>query len=212
MPRVPPPRPLPDALPAQYQSQIDLLDESSETAQARNRNINTRSISQSLSSLTSSSTSTKSNTSSVFSDDGQEADVGKQSMTPSDTSHMITVPEEPDDPEANALAAAEARKDDDEALPVLDSVGVGPDLDRDIGSVVLYGRPMYLFKAVQNVIGLQESMYEELLDQIARGRDLRPYGWGDEDLVGLDTRGKFEKLMERYTSWVFLLYRSVHHR
>lgn len=203
-------RPLPDVLPSHYQPQTDLndfspLNEGSPTSShPRNGHVATHSASLSISSVTSSSFSSAP---SIFSD------TGDRSLLSMDTFHVPTVPENPEaeDAEANALAAALSWRGDNNALPVFDSVGVGPEVDAYMESIVFQGRPMLLYRSFQNVLACQASMYEELLDRIkveedeskdrvSVERDLKSFGWMDSDLNELSPRAKFEKLMEQYSS------------
>lgn len=59
---------------------------------------------------------------------------------------------------------------------------------------------MQLYFSCQCVLGCQEAMWEELKDRIRnRKHDLTPYGWDDDDeLEELQSRTKFEKLIERF--------------
>ncbi|KAF9454137.1 hypothetical protein P691DRAFT_810855 [Macrolepiota fuliginosa MF-IS2] len=59
---------------------------------------------------------------------------------------------------------------------------------------------MQLYRSCQYVLGCQEAMWEELKDRIRNRREeLSPYGWDDDDeLEELQSRNKFEKLIERF--------------
>lgn len=61
---------------------------------------------------------------------------------------------------------------------------------------------MHLYRNYQAVLACQEAMWEELKDRIRNRRDeLLPFGWDDdEELEELQSRKKFEKLLERYRS------------
>jgi hypothetical protein len=61
---------------------------------------------------------------------------------------------------------------------------------------------MHLHRSFQIVLASQEAMWEELKDRIRnRKNELLPFGWDDdEELEELQSRKKFEKLVERYQS------------
>lgn len=61
---------------------------------------------------------------------------------------------------------------------------------------------MHLYRSFQVVLASQEAMWEELKDRIRRRKhELLPFGWDDdEELEELQSRKKFEKLIERYRS------------
>lgn len=61
---------------------------------------------------------------------------------------------------------------------------------------------MHLHRSFQIVMASQEAMWEELKDRIRNRKDeLLPFGWDDdEELEELQSRKKFEKLVERYQS------------
>lgn len=63
---------------------------------------------------------------------------------------------------------------------------------------------MHLYRAYQNVLACQEAMWEELKDRIRNKKDeLKQYGWeDDEELEELQSRKKFERLVERYQGFV----------
>jgi hypothetical protein len=59
---------------------------------------------------------------------------------------------------------------------------------------------MNLYRAYQQVVSCQEAMWEELKDRLRNRRDqLKMYGWDDdEELEELQSRSKFERIIERY--------------
>ncbi|KAH7886106.1 hypothetical protein F5I97DRAFT_2025859 [Phlebopus sp. FC_14] len=59
---------------------------------------------------------------------------------------------------------------------------------------------MQLYRSYQSVLACQESMWEELVDKMRnRVEELREYGWeSDQELGELDSRTKFEVLVDRY--------------
>ncbi|KDR85476.1 hypothetical protein GALMADRAFT_234363 [Galerina marginata CBS 339.88] len=61
---------------------------------------------------------------------------------------------------------------------------------------------MHLYRSYQSVLACQEAMWEELKDRIRNKKDeLLPFGWDDdEELEELQSRKKFERLIERYRS------------
>ena len=61
---------------------------------------------------------------------------------------------------------------------------------------------MHLYRSYQIVLACQEAMWEELKDRIRNKKDeLLPFGWDDdEELEELQSRKKFERLIERYQS------------
>lgn len=63
---------------------------------------------------------------------------------------------------------------------------------------------MQLYRSCQYVLGCQEAMWEELKDRLRNRREeLSPYGWDDDDeLEELQSRTKFEKLIERFKTYV----------
>ena len=60
---------------------------------------------------------------------------------------------------------------------------------------------MQLYWSYQSVLACQESMWEELVDMMRnRPRELRELGWeSDFELNEMESRAKFEVLLERYT-------------
>jgi hypothetical protein len=64
---------------------------------------------------------------------------------------------------------------------------------------------MQLYYTYQGILACQEAMWEELDDRIRnRKEELIEFGWeDDEELQGLQGRKRFEKLVERYQTWVF---------
>jgi hypothetical protein len=61
---------------------------------------------------------------------------------------------------------------------------------------------MHLYRNFQAVLACQEAMWEELKDRIRNKKDeLVSFGWDDdEELEELQSRKKFERLIERYRS------------
>ena len=61
---------------------------------------------------------------------------------------------------------------------------------------------MHLYRSYQSVLACEEAMWEELKDRILNRKDeLLPFGWDDdEDLEELESRKKFERLVDRYRS------------
>ena len=61
---------------------------------------------------------------------------------------------------------------------------------------------MHLYRNYQAVLACQEAMWEELKDRIRNRRDeLLLFGWDDdEELEELQSRKKYERLLERYRS------------
>ncbi|KAK0465575.1 uncharacterized protein EV420DRAFT_1514980 [Desarmillaria tabescens] len=61
---------------------------------------------------------------------------------------------------------------------------------------------MHLYRSYQSVLACREALWEELNDRLRNRKDeLKPFGWeDDEDWEGLQTRRKFEILIERYES------------
>jgi hypothetical protein len=59
---------------------------------------------------------------------------------------------------------------------------------------------MQLYWSYQSVLACQEAMYEELLDRTRnRTGELATFGWDtDQDLSELESRTKFEILVDRY--------------
>ncbi|KAJ7727817.1 hypothetical protein DFH07DRAFT_757514 [Mycena maculata] len=59
---------------------------------------------------------------------------------------------------------------------------------------------MHLYRSYQLVLACQEEMWEELKDRIRNRKDeLKPFGWDDdEELEELQSRKKFELLIDRY--------------
>ncbi|KAJ6621207.1 S-adenosyl-L-methionine-dependent methyltransferase [Mycena sp. CBHHK59/15] len=59
---------------------------------------------------------------------------------------------------------------------------------------------MHLYRSYQLVLACQEEMWEELKDRIRNRKDeLKPFGWDDdEELEELQSRKKFELLVDRY--------------
>jgi len=65
---------------------------------------------------------------------------------------------------------------------------------------------MHLYRSYQSVLACEEAMWEELKDRIRnRKNELLPFGWDDdEELEELESRKKFERLVNRYRSLVHL--------
>lgn len=63
---------------------------------------------------------------------------------------------------------------------------------------------MHLYRSYQIVLACQEEMWEELKDRIRNRKDeLKPFGWDDdEELEELQSRKKFELLIDRYRTLV----------
>lgn len=61
---------------------------------------------------------------------------------------------------------------------------------------------MHLYRSYQLVLACREALWEELNDRLRNRKDeLKPFGWeDDEDWEELQTRRKFEILVERYES------------
>jgi hypothetical protein len=61
---------------------------------------------------------------------------------------------------------------------------------------------MHLYRNYQAVLACQEAIWEELKDRIRNKKnELVPFGWNDdEELEELQSRKKFERLIERYRS------------
>jgi hypothetical protein len=61
---------------------------------------------------------------------------------------------------------------------------------------------MHLYRSYQSVLACEEAMWEELKDRILNRKDeLLQFGWeDDEDLKELESRKKFERLVDRYRS------------
>jgi hypothetical protein len=61
---------------------------------------------------------------------------------------------------------------------------------------------MHLYRSYQSVLACEEAMWEELKDRILNRKDeLLQFGWDDdEDLEELESRKKFERLVDRYRS------------
>ena len=70
---------------------------------------------------------------------------------------------------------------------------------------------MNLYRAYQNVLACQEAMWEELKDRIRNKKDqLKQFGWDDdEELEELQSRNKFERIVERYRRWVILFHSGL---
>ena len=90
-------------------------------------------------------------------------------------------------------------ENDDDALQALFPV------DR-LSSVTERSLAMHLYRSYQSVLGCEEAMWEELKDRVRNRKDeLLPFGWDDdEDLEELESRKKFERLVDRYRSSVHL--------
>lgn len=59
---------------------------------------------------------------------------------------------------------------------------------------------MHLYYSFQSVLACEEAMWEELKDRILNKKEnLKALGWDDdEELEELQSRKKFERLLERY--------------
>jgi len=88
-----------------------------------------------------------------------------------------------------------ATESDDNAPQALFSV------DR-LSSLTERSLAMHLYRSYQSVLACEEAMWEELKDRVRNRKDqLLPFGWDDdEDLEELESRKKFERLVDRYRS------------
>jgi len=84
------------------------------------------------------------------------------------------------------------------------SVGAGPShslipLD-EIDKLSERSLAMQLYWSYQTALACQEAMYEELMDRTRnRTGELAAFGWDtDQDLSELESRAKFEILIDRY--------------
>ncbi|KAK0246253.1 hypothetical protein EDD85DRAFT_803611 [Armillaria nabsnona] len=71
-----------------------------------------------------------------------------------------------------------------------------------LSSLSVRSLAMHLYRAYQSVLACREALWEELNDRLRNRKDeLKPFGWeDDEDWEELQTRRKFEILVERYES------------
>ncbi|KAG1754879.1 uncharacterized protein EDB91DRAFT_1233702 [Suillus paluster] len=209
MPALPPLQALPQPLPPNaLLMEASLSSDRSETTSQPQVPLTPRPLAVSFSSTHSSATSksASSGESSLFS-----------SMDGSTVSHPTTSPADcsPDSPAlscntTNTLGSETAHVVKkplyivDSSAAESTSMGVGPShslipLD-EIDKLNERSLAMQLYWSYQSVLACQESMYEELVDRTRnRTGELAEFGWDtDQDLSELESRTKFEILVDRY--------------
>lgn len=92
---------------------------------------------------------------------------------------------------------------DDESVSSYKGVNKLPSIAfhrQQVGTLSERSLAMQLHRSYQTVLAAEDAMWEELKDRIRNRRDeLVPFGWDDdEELEELQSRKKFEKLIERY--------------
>jgi hypothetical protein len=61
----------------------------------------------------------------------------------------------------------------------------------------------HLYSAAEGVLGCQEAMWEQLKDMLRnKVKELQALGWEDEEFEEMQTRKKFETLVQRYREYV----------
>lgn len=201
LPAVPPTRPLPDELLKRYQSPIDKHhDENLQPNQ--NQNVRPhddfdRPTSASFSSLSCDSGDTVGNSNAQIS---RGESLGEIMMDLADQP-IPSTSEASLESELSLKIQSDPEDADEHGSAFSYSVTMDVRSQTDISWVKDKGRSMVLHKAVQNVLACQESMYEELVNQLARGHQFAQYGWdSDDDISDLNTREKFMALINRYVS------------
>jgi hypothetical protein len=209
MPPLPPLQPLPPQIITSY-----VIDPNSDTLDSRTSTVfaspsEVRPTSLSFSSASTGSTADSSQTSSMF--------VGTRRKSSSVSTY--------DSPDTAPFTHANGAPDPPKTAAPVKSFVLDMGMDNEVSGLSPEPSPlrnqlsllnerslaMHLYRSYQLVLACQEEMWEELKDRIRnRKAELKPFGWDDdEELEELQSRKKFELLVDRYRTWVFLL-RIVH--
>ncbi|KAJ7446496.1 hypothetical protein B0H11DRAFT_2084990 [Mycena galericulata] len=198
MPPLPPLQPLPPQIITSY-----VIDPNSDTLDSRTSTVfaspnEVRPTSLSFSSASTGSTADSSQISSMFT--GARRKSSSVSTYDSPDTALFTqpngVPDPPKTPSPFKGFVLDRGMDNEEPTQSPDRIPIRSQLsllnERSLA--------MHLYRSYQLVLACQEEMWEELKDRIRnRKPELKPFGWDDdEELEELQSRKKFELLVERY--------------
>ncbi|KAJ7293733.1 hypothetical protein C8J57DRAFT_36288 [Mycena rebaudengoi] len=204
MPLLPPLQPLPPQIITSY-----VIDPNSDTLDSRTSTIfpsanDVRPTSLSFSSASTASTVESSQPSSIFTSASATTSRRKSSSVSTcdspDTSIFTSpsgssdLPPKPTAPVKTYVLDMDA--DDEEAAVAPSRIPIRNQLN----ALNERSLAMHLYRSYQLVLACQEEMWEELKDRIRNRKDeLKPFGWDDdEELEELQSRKKFELLVDRY--------------
>ncbi|RDB29007.1 Demethylmenaquinone methyltransferase [Hypsizygus marmoreus] len=203
LPPLPPPQPLPPQVVTTYGvgSSLDTIDPRASTMFTTSIN---RPTSLSFSSTISASTSSTadSNNSSLFSARPRTASASLSSHESPDTLSVFRRSNSGHSPPKQRPPLPMKRFLLDGSLSESEIAVLPPSLFpvEQLQSLSERSLAMHLYRSYQSVLACQEAMWEELKDRIRnRKEELIPFGWDDdEELEELQSRKKFERLVERY--------------
>ncbi|KAJ7786481.1 hypothetical protein B0H16DRAFT_1490620 [Mycena metata] len=197
MPPLPPLQPLPPQIITSYviDPNSDTLDSRTSTVFASQNDV--RPTSLSFSSMSTTSTGGSSQLSSMFTPGRRKSSSVSTYDSPAMLfTHPNGIPDPPKTPAPFRRFVLDVGMDGEEPATLPDRIPVRNQLDQ------LNDRSlaMHLYRSYQLVLACQEEMWEVLKDQIRnRKEELKPFGWDDdEELEELQSRKKFELLIDRY--------------
>ncbi|KAF7307089.1 UBIQUITIN-CONJUGAT-2 domain-containing protein [Mycena indigotica] len=190
MPPVPPLQPLPPQIITSY-----VIDPNSDTLDSRTSTVFASPSEVRGASLSFSSSSTTTTDSSIF------MSTRRKSSSVSTYESSETAPKEtngvPDPPAVPPKTyTLDMAVDEEPASPTASRKL----LRKQLGALNERSLAMHLYRSYQFVLACQEEMWEELKDRLRNRRnELKPFGWDDdEELEELQSRKKFELLVDRY--------------
>ncbi|KAJ7170037.1 hypothetical protein C8R46DRAFT_1090916 [Mycena filopes] len=197
MPPLPPLQPLPPQIITSY-----VIDPNSDTLDSRTSTVfaspnDVRPTSLSFSSMSTTSTGGSSQLSSMFTT-GRRKSSSVSTYDSPNTPFIVPngTPDPPKTPAPFRRFVLDIGMDGEEPATLPDRIPIRNQLtrlnDRSLA--------MHLYRSYQIVLACQEEMWEELKDRIRNRKDeLKPFGWDDdEELEELQSRKKFELLIDRY--------------
>ncbi|KAJ7631054.1 S-adenosyl-L-methionine-dependent methyltransferase [Roridomyces roridus] len=196
MPPIPPLQPLPPQIITSY-----VIDPNSDTLDSRTSTVfaspnEVRPTSLSFSSV-STSTADSSRLSSMFTGTRRKSSSVSTYDSPEDSS-LFTKPssDPPKSPSPFKSFVLDGGMDDEE--PAMSPYRI--QMRNNLNLFNERALAMHLYRSYQVVLACQEEMWEELKDRIRnRKAELKPFGWDDdEELEELQSRKKFELLVDRY--------------
>ncbi|KAJ7161421.1 hypothetical protein C8R43DRAFT_992828 [Mycena crocata] len=198
MPPLPPLQPLPPQIITSY-----VIDPNSDTLDSRTSTIfaspnDVRPTSLSFSSASTASTADSSQISSMFT--GTRRKSSSVSTYDSPDTPLFTQPNGVPDPTKAAAPfksfMLDTGMDNEEPTTSPEKIP----LRNQLNQLNERSLAMHLYRSYQIVLACQEEMWEELKDRIRNRKDeLKPFGWDDdEELEELQSRKKFELLVDRY--------------
>lgn len=202
MPPLAPPLPLPPQITTSYivEPLSDLNDHRASTVTILGTNSGNRPVSLSFSSAVSNITNTTTFSQASFSSQPRTASApfaynSESSSSSLDDSHTLVDIQSL--PLKRFMLDSPLTESDITSLPPGSLFSIEQLLDLSQRSLA-----MHLYRNFQAVLACQEAMWEELKDRIRNKKDeLMSFGWDDdEELEELQSRKKFERLIERYRS------------